>query len=224
MNTGSVLIGKPCLGSWLSYGLGTREREPAELRRDDRPARRADRRRLELDRRLHAGRLPGDAVPRPGHARCSTSPRPPGISRRRSSGTPRPAQAAQPRAPARRRPGETELAARIQSYELAYRMQTGAAEVVDLDRETREDARRCTASTTSAPRDFGRKCLMTRRLLEKRRPLRPALLRRRPPRGHLGRPQRLHRQPHAARRRDRPADRRPDRRPEAHAACGTRRC
>ncbi len=23
MNTGSVLIGKPCLGSWLSYGLGT---------------------------------------------------------------------------------------------------------------------------------------------------------------------------------------------------------
>ena len=23
MNTGSVLLGKPCLGSWLSYGLGT---------------------------------------------------------------------------------------------------------------------------------------------------------------------------------------------------------
>ena len=33
-------------------------------------------------------------------------------------------------------PDESELAARIQSYELAYRMQTSAAEAVDLDRES----------------------------------------------------------------------------------------
>ena len=33
MNTGSVLGGRPCLGSWALYGLGTREREPARLRR-----------------------------------------------------------------------------------------------------------------------------------------------------------------------------------------------
>src|SRR4029077_11478849 len=32
-------------------------------------------------------------------------------------------------------PDESELAARIQSYELAFKMQTAAAEVVDLDRE-----------------------------------------------------------------------------------------
>ena len=51
MNTGSVLIGKPSLGRWLSYGLGTENERPAQLRGDDRPARRADRRRLELDGR-----------------------------------------------------------------------------------------------------------------------------------------------------------------------------
>lgn len=65
----------------------------------------------------------------------------------------------------RSRPGETELAARIESYELAYRMQTAAAEAVDVEREdvvTREmyglDKQRTA--------DFGRKCLITRRLLE----------------------------------------------------------
>ena len=29
MNTGSTLAGRPSLGSWVTYGLGTREREPA---------------------------------------------------------------------------------------------------------------------------------------------------------------------------------------------------
>ena len=64
------------------------------------------------------------------------------------------------------RPGETELAARIHSYELAYRMQTSAAEVVDLDREPAA-TREAYGLDDDRTRDFGRKCLMTRRLLEK---------------------------------------------------------
>jgi hypothetical protein len=32
MNTGSIFIGKPCLGSWLSYGAGDDESKPARLR------------------------------------------------------------------------------------------------------------------------------------------------------------------------------------------------
>ena len=68
MNTGSVLIGKPSLGSWLSYGTGDRERQPPQLRRHDRPARRADRQCLKLDRRVHAGPLSGNIVPQPGDA------------------------------------------------------------------------------------------------------------------------------------------------------------
>ena len=35
VNSGNQLPGRPCLGSWLSYGLGTPQREPPHLRRDD---------------------------------------------------------------------------------------------------------------------------------------------------------------------------------------------
>src|SRR5262249_1467307 len=64
-----------------------------------------------------------------------------------------------------RHPGESELSARIESYELAYRMQTSAAEVVDVERE---DARTRDRYGLNRPltADFGRKCLITRRLLE----------------------------------------------------------
>ena len=55
MNTGKILSGSPCLGSWVNYGLGQREREPARLRRHARPDRRADQRGEELVERLHAG-------------------------------------------------------------------------------------------------------------------------------------------------------------------------
>jgi len=65
-----------------------------------------------------------------------------------------------------RRPDETELAARIQSYELAFRMQTAAAEAVDLDRESPE-MRAMYGLDHKLTADFGRKCLITRRLLER---------------------------------------------------------
>src|SRR5262249_27770956 len=66
----------------------------------------------------------------------------------------------------RSRPGESELAARIQSYELAYRMQTAATEVVDLGREPRVIRHRYGLDDKrTAP--FGRKCLIARRLLER---------------------------------------------------------
>jgi hypothetical protein len=64
------------------------------------------------------------------------------------------------------RPGESELAARIYSYELAYRMQTAAKEVVDLDQETGK-TREMYGLNQKLTADFGRKCLITRRLLEK---------------------------------------------------------
>ena len=36
MNTGSILAGRPSLGAWVTYGLGTANRESADLRRPDR--------------------------------------------------------------------------------------------------------------------------------------------------------------------------------------------
>ncbi len=67
-----------------------------------------------------------------------------------------------------RHPGDTELSARIASYELAARMQLRAAEVADLSRET-------TAIRTAYGADdqnklkagFARNCLLARRLLER---------------------------------------------------------
>lgn len=64
-------------------------------------------------------------------------------------------------------PGDTELAARISSYEMAARMQLRAAEVADLSRETQATHR--SYGTDSANRllaGFARNCLLARRLLE----------------------------------------------------------
>ncbi len=65
-------------------------------------------------------------------------------------------------------PGDTELSARISSYELAARMQLSAPEVTDLSGETEATKRLYGLDdvnpTTAA---FGRNCLMARRLLER---------------------------------------------------------
>jgi Protein of unknown function (DUF1501) len=63
-------------------------------------------------------------------------------------------------------PDDTELAARIASYELAFRMQSHAPEAVDISRES--------AATLAAygvnekqTNDFGSRCLLARRLVER---------------------------------------------------------
>jgi hypothetical protein len=64
-----------------------------------------------------------------------------------------------------RRPGDTELEAVIDSYELAFRMQRHAPEVLDLSKETQTtlDMYGIGAAATD---DYGRRCLMARRLAE----------------------------------------------------------
>lgn len=64
------------------------------------------------------------------------------------------------------RPGGSELAARITSYELAYRMQSAAPEAVDLTQETEQTLHQY--GVGSEPTDeFGRNCLVARRLVER---------------------------------------------------------
>ena len=65
----------------------------------------------------------------------------------------------------RRHPGEADLLARIQSFELAYRMQSTAAEVVDLAKESPR-TRAMYGIDQPQSRSFGTKCLMARRLIE----------------------------------------------------------
>jgi hypothetical protein len=62
-------------------------------------------------------------------------------------------------------PGDDELEARLNSYDLAFRMQTRAPEIFDLRQETREtlDLYGVGREPTN---DYGRRCLMARRLVE----------------------------------------------------------
>ncbi len=164
MNTGSVLIGKPSLGAWLSYGLGTQT--------DDLPS-------FVVMTDPRGGPISGASNWSAGFMpaafqgtlfRSKGSPlldlaTPEGTSRRSQRHTLDLIQDLN-RGHLAAHPDETELAARIQSYELAFKMQTAAAEVVDLDRE---DARTRAMYGLDDPRtqDFGSKCLLARRLLER---------------------------------------------------------
>jgi hypothetical protein len=63
-------------------------------------------------------------------------------------------------------PGEPELAARIESFELAYRMQMAAPEALDINKETTLVQKLYGLDNPkSAP--FGKQCLMARRLIER---------------------------------------------------------
>lgn len=164
MNTGSLFQGKPCLGSWSAYGLGTMNRNlPAFV--------------VLLDPRggpiggapnWGAGYMPatyqGTQFRTSGDPILNLSPRAPVTRAEQRAQLDYLAQLN-----ARHQAGrehEDELAARIGSYELAYRMQSHAPEAVDLASESEEtkslyglDDERCA--------DFGRKCLMARRLVER---------------------------------------------------------
>jgi hypothetical protein len=61
---------------------------------------------------------------------------------------------------------DPEIAARIQSYEMAYRLQTSAPELMDLGKETKETL---DAYGIKSPNDasFARNCLLARRLIER---------------------------------------------------------
>ena len=63
-------------------------------------------------------------------------------------------------------PAESALAARIASYELAFRMQTHAVEAVDLASES-ASTRRLYGMDNQVSATFGRNCLMARRLVER---------------------------------------------------------
>ena len=79
--------------------------------------------------------------------------------------------------------GDPEINSRIAAYELAFRMQSAAPELIDLSGETQRDARRCTASDRDDPpkggrgvgaaaapgvfRQFAANCLLARRLVER---------------------------------------------------------
>ena len=63
-------------------------------------------------------------------------------------------------------PGSSELAGRISSYELAYRMQGCAPEAVDINRES-DATKKLYGLDEEITAPFGKQCLMARRLVER---------------------------------------------------------
>ena len=164
MNTGSIFLGKPSAGAWVTYGLGTDNQSlPAFVVM-------ADPRGGPIGSASNwtAGYMPAayqGTLFRSGAAPLLDLRPPAGVddeTQRRSLNLLKNLNERHLAAHAE----ETELSARIASYELAYRMQMEAASVVDLSRETASTRERYGLDDRITA-DFGRKCLMTRRLLEK---------------------------------------------------------
>ena len=164
MNTGKILSGSPCLGSWVNYGLGSVNED-----------------------------LPGFVVmldptggPISGAKNWSSGYMPATYQGTilRSAGEPvldlkRPATLSEPMQ--RRaldalrtyneehlspRADNSNLAARIASYEMAFSMQRDAPEAVDLSRES-DETKSLYGLDDPKTQDFGRRCLLARRLVER---------------------------------------------------------
>ena len=164
MNTGSIFIGKPSLGAWLNYGLGSGNQNlPGFVVMTDPrggPIGSAS--------NWTAGYMPAayqGTLFRSGASPLLDLATPSGIdahTQRRSLDLLKKLNEEH----LQTRPDDTELAARIESYELAYRMQSEALHAVDLAGES-EATREMYGINDPRTADFGRKCLLTRRLIEK---------------------------------------------------------
>lgn len=164
MNTGNVTIGKPSLGSWLSYGLGTEnESLPSFVVMTDPrggPISGAS--------NWTAGYMPAafqGTLFRSKGAPLLNLKTPEGITEMTQRQALDVLGELNQEHLKEQHPRESELAARIESYELAYRMQTSAAEAVDIEKESLQ-TQAMYGLDDERTADFGRKCLITRRLLE----------------------------------------------------------
>lgn len=172
MNSGRITQGYPSLGSWLGYGLGT----------------------LNKNLPSFVTMLDPRGGPISGAANWSSGFMPAAYQGTvfRSSGSPilnlSPSEHPDPRVQREQvdalgalnaqhmagRPGYSELAARIASYELAYQLQTTAPEALDIsseDEKTREmyglNDPRPSHKLSYGPAYFGRQCLIARRMIER---------------------------------------------------------
>lgn len=165
--TGSQLAGKPSIGSWVSYGLGSENKElPAYVvltsfgsgRPDDQPL---------YDRLWSAGFLPskhqGVKFRNKGDAVLYLS-NPSGMDRDARRGSlDRIAELNKKRFDA---VGDPEIQTRISQYEMAFRMQTSVPELLDISREPRH-VLDLYGQSVSRQGSYASNCLLARRLAER---------------------------------------------------------
>jgi hypothetical protein len=164
LNGGRIQAGRPVLGSWLTYGLGAESQNlPAYMVLTDPLSLPV----LGVDNWSN-GWLPSlfqGTVVRSQEPRILNLDPPPYM---RGPAQERYLQLLDNlnRDHARYRPGELDLDARIASYELAARMQTAARDALDIDGETAA-TKRLYGIDDSATAEFGTRCLIARRLVER---------------------------------------------------------
>jgi hypothetical protein len=164
MNSGKILSGSPCMGSWINYGLGTvNENLPGFV--------------VMLDPR--GGPISGPKNWSAGYMPATYQATVIAATNNPILDLKRPASVA---ADSQRqmldtlrqyndeheilRGDNSNLKARIASYELAYKMQSSAPEATDLSKEP-EHIQKLYGLDNPRSAAFGRQCLMARRLVER---------------------------------------------------------
>ena len=161
-NSGAQFPGRPCLGSWVVYGLGTENQNlPSFVVMSDGSTKSGP-------PAYSAGFLPAvyqGTVFRGGDDPILYLRNPEGVSRETQRETLN-FIGQLDKAHDAARPGDSTLEARIASYELAFRMQSAAPDAVDFAKET-PATRKLYGLDEKPTADFGRKCLLARRLVER---------------------------------------------------------
>ena len=177
MNTGSILGGRPCLGSWSLYGLGSEcENLPGFIVMLDNPEDPPGGNRnwstgfmpaSYQGTKFRDGKAPILHVAEPDSfatlARSASEGSSLSFNRQRSKLDFIQQLNAQHRS---ERGEDSDLEARIAAYELAYRMQAAAPEAVDLSSESAETQQLYGLDKKETARN-GRNCLLARRLVER---------------------------------------------------------
>ncbi|QDU26496.1 hypothetical protein ETAA8_15740 [Anatilimnocola aggregata] len=166
INTGMAKMGHPCVGSWVTYGLGSESQSlPAFVAMTDPLGRGLPK---GYSQNWGAGFLPsvyqgtwlkpsGDAIDN------LYRPADQGDKQQRAALD---LLARLNRKQLAERPHEAELAARIESFELAYRMQLAAPEAIDIQQEP-EHIHKLYGVGEKRCDHFAKQCLMARRLVER---------------------------------------------------------
>jgi hypothetical protein len=163
MNTGDILAGRPSMGAWVTYGLGSANRNlPTFVVMLD------DKEPVGGTKNWSSGFLPASYQGtqfRQGDTPILHLKAPMGTTDEQQKSKLEYLKELNAHYDAQR-VDDTELDARVRSYELAYKMQSAAPEAVDLGKESQatKDLYGIGDPETDT---FGRNCLMARRLVER---------------------------------------------------------
>ncbi len=162
VNTGSQVFGRPSMGSWVTYGLGSEAQSlPGFVVLQSGP--RGPRGGAAL---WSSGFLPTGHQGVPflkGSSPILDLANPPGVSRREQGEF---VEAVKGMNRLRHDAvGDPEIETRINAYEMAYRMQTAAPELMDISKETKETLELYGAEPGKP--SYAANCLLARRLIER---------------------------------------------------------